>query len=285
MTKFVDIVATPKLLEYERLDEKDKPITYMIDVLSGVVDGIGPSISKSGRAAVDGFSVMYGNQRLLPALWDKEEPSPDPTSRHEEAASITFCPPAHSRLDTLEVTMPLANTIFQNGRRSTLFATRYQTGSSGRLTHRMPREKRHQRIQLEKPDALYDLPLVPLGPPRKIVSGLGNIVRQIQIDGVPSPASQELEIIIPQILEEKSRVEEDGGASQGAIGVWAYILPAEYVHEMSKHMHWESLNWRSRNKLMANLVERRFPLHKICRYPLACYVRATTAATLADMLS
>ena len=97
-----------------------------MDVLAGVVDGI-PSQSGNLLEHFSGLSVMYGSDAevSLPELWMGVMPREDP----DAAAAVSFvCSSLHSQSqkgDGLEVTLPLANTVFQNGRRSTLFASRW----------------------------------------------------------------------------------------------------------------------------------------------------------------
>lgn len=58
-------------------------------------------------------------------------------------------------------------------------------------------------------------PMVPITGRRRIMSGLGNILKTVERDGQEEPASRELEEVIPKILKE--------GRGQGGTSVWAII--------------------------------------------------------------
>lgn len=67
------------------------------------------------------------------------------------------------------------------------------------------------------------LPLVPVTPARRIVAGLGNILRQVDVDGRPTPASKELEEAIPLLLARRAN------KRAAVVGVWAVVYPSEPV--------------------------------------------------------
>ncbi|KAI0125770.1 hypothetical protein BJ170DRAFT_685019 [Xylariales sp. AK1849] len=243
-----------------------------IDVLAGVTDGLGPGtlLGKPRR----GFSVLYGSHDLLPDLFESAHPKRHP----DRASSIMFAPSRDGSLCGPETTLPLANTVFQNGRRSTLFATRWarpEAGSSSALVPRLRRDKGHQTIAfpyLETLQALPTIPLLPLTPPRKIVAGLGNIVRQVEVDGNASPASRELETLIPQLFE--ARTQRDPNSSHGPVGVWALIIPAhaiEYAKAVFSNLRVfqdhqgeeEAMLSSEASKALESLISRGCRLHKI----------------------
>jgi hypothetical protein len=207
----------------------DQEPKFSVDVLAGVMDGLAPErrLGEPRR----GFSVLYGGEKLLPKLWETEATVSHSNSHMDSASSISFdINPTHEQVYNTEVTVPLANTIFQNGRRSTLFASQWELGSGGGQTPTQTRDIEHQCVTIVNNDTISGeiiLPLLPLAPPRKIVSGLGNIVRQVEIEGIASPASQELEILIPQLLEK--RFQRNPEVSIGPIGVWAWVIPPDIV--------------------------------------------------------
>ena len=68
-------------------------------------------------------------------------------------------------------------------------------------------------------------PAVSLTPPRRIESGLGNIVRSIDFgNGDIGPASRELETSVTEYLAQK-------GQTRSTVGVWALILPKDVAAE------------------------------------------------------
>ncbi|KAI1435712.1 hypothetical protein GGR50DRAFT_655535 [Xylaria sp. CBS 124048] len=193
-----------------------------LNVLSGITDGLSlDGLSKEPRS---GFSVLRGpTDRILPGLWEKEGFG----TSQDDAACVSFVTNPLSRdAGALEVTLPLANTVFQNGRRSTLHASRWDISSKGSAILRTREPKMIQRISAQGDSAnrtLSVIPLLPLTPPRKIIAGLGNIVRQVEVDGVATPASKELEKILPGIFEERAK--RDPVSSPSSIGVWCWVIP------------------------------------------------------------
>ncbi|POS80891.1 hypothetical protein DHEL01_v200710 [Diaporthe helianthi] len=131
----------------------------------------------------------------------------------------------------VSVTLPLANTLFSNGRRSTLLASEWRlaTGSSYSNPEMVRSvEKRNQVVDL--PSSLLShriqmhAPLVPITHPRKILEGLGNIIAKVQVDEEPCAASMELQTNIPRLMEARRALANSSPVS-GAIGVWALIYP------------------------------------------------------------
>ncbi|KAJ2977483.1 hypothetical protein NUW58_g7800 [Xylaria curta] len=198
-----------------------------LHVLSGVTDGLSPyRLSSEPRS---GFSVLCGpTDRILPGLWGKDSFA---STSQDSTACVSFVTnPLVRNTGALEVIVPLANTVFQNGRRSTLHASRWDTSADGSMTLHTRHPKTTQRIA-EKGDSVNHtlpiIPLLPLTPPRRIVAGLGNIVRQVEVDGSATPASKELEAIIPKIFEE--RAQRDPTSSPRPIGVWCWVIPPHLV--------------------------------------------------------
>lgn len=203
-----------------------------INVLSAVVDGIPwPDAPHSLR---DGISVLHGGlASMLPDLWGSAQvdgPSVQPS------ITVPF-PPLRKGSGPLEATIPLANTVFNNGRPFTMFASRWQSqpGSPLKLTQKV--EKRRQLIvpnltgantnTTSNSNSRSDIsaPLLPITRPRRIVAGLGNIIRQVEIDGKPSPASGELEAVIPALLDARSESAPTTTSTVGPVGVWALVVP------------------------------------------------------------
>lgn len=197
-----------------------------LDVLMAVSDGISSAFGLDDSQK--GISFMSGPKEILPSLWD---PVSFTGSREpDQAASLSFLGnPIEGHSRPLEITLPLANTIFQNGRRSTLFASEWHRDGDGPMRLAKREFKQSQRIFSHNTSmhSTATIPLMPLAPPRKIVTGLGNIVRQVEIDGSPTPASQELEALIPQLFETR------GAAGipppSGPISVWAWVIPPHVV--------------------------------------------------------
>lgn len=206
MTEFVSVVS-----DSERMKE--------FHVLSAVVDHIAPPVPKN--QPVDGFSILRGMMdSILPDLW-----TPEPPRAREDlnkVAALTF------DLGAPHLTVPLANTTFQNHRTSTLLASRYNLSQGApRLEQQI--DKHMQQIILsaeQQRRSLKDLglwaPLVPLTHPRVVTESFGNIVRRISVDHDSVPASMELEPAVDELYQKGSKL------AQAPMGVWAMITPPSF---------------------------------------------------------
>ncbi|RDW67804.1 hypothetical protein BP6252_09200 [Coleophoma cylindrospora] len=138
----------------------------------------------------------------------------------------------------LTVTMPLANTLFTNGRYSTLLTSKWKVdGTSVQLLKSM--EKKNQVVVVESPSPL-SRPIatessraIPLTLPRQIMSGLGNIVRQLDFgtEGA-GPASKELEANVHSYLAASSKFLDP--LVDEKLGVWALVVPKHWAKEFLK---------------------------------------------------
>ncbi|KAG8164880.1 hypothetical protein KVR01_005155 [Diaporthe batatas] len=135
-----------------------------------------------------------------------------------------------SKSDRVSVTLPLANTLFSNGRRSTLLASEWKRATGFWNTAEMVRsvEKQNQLVSLANTLLFHQIeiqaPLVPITHPRKILEGLGNIIAKVQVGEEPCPASMELQMNIPRLMEARRALARSSPVS-GAIGVWAMVYP------------------------------------------------------------
>ncbi|KAJ4396956.1 hypothetical protein N0V93_001179 [Gnomoniopsis smithogilvyi] len=228
------------LLERRSDARKQSIPKQAINVLTAVVDGLYPQHGYRGMQ--EGLSLQFGSlDCLLPGLWD-EAPT-DAATIHTQYAepgfesahvSVSLRTSAYQR-ETCTVTLPLANTLFHNGRRTTLLASEWVFDPSGNQHMNLLRmvEKRIQEIDLPMPSTtshkeLHKIrmrcPLVPITHPRKIVEGLGNILAKVEINGELSPASKELQVNIPLLLQARQS-QSDYDPKSARIGVWALVLP------------------------------------------------------------
>lgn len=200
--------------------------TSEIDILVAVVDGLSPNLSKASRTegltSDEGFSILRGTQSsLLPNLWN-EEISSSTIRSNDLLSSITI---SATPGPTPKVTLPLANTLFRNGRHSTLEASRWRF-ENGNITKVKSQAKNGQIINISDDRNFTGfstiIPVVPLTPARRIVSGLGNIVRQLDFhrDGGVGPASRELEASMDEYLEARK-------GEKTNVAVWALVVPAD----------------------------------------------------------
>ena len=183
-----------------------------------------------------------------------DQPNELPSSRsisakHERTVSFRFQsdvrrPLGGSQLptDVTVVKLPLANTIFQTGQRSTMFMSRWRKPLSAQLWKQEQRQHfdhrsvflpvgklnqtcdmtyRHRRQQ----NITISMPLIPLTDSREVRACVGNIIREIgqAAEGEPSvPASHELEKAVSSYFDERS-------LPPSAAAVWALVMPKALV--------------------------------------------------------
>lgn len=207
-----------------------------VHVLAGVVDGL--SLPPTGREMRHGFSVLVGKiGSITPDLWSQSPDEGQTIGSDAEPShlSVILGGPGKTTL-----TVPLANTLFQTGRRSTLLASEWSFTISSKkprsFGYKLVRsaEKRHGIINVSRltnnHKAAIRLPLLPITHPRKILEGLGNILAKVDINGKPAPASQELQANIPRWLE-VLRSQFGSGHIPG-VGVWALVIPRHLIENV-----------------------------------------------------
>ncbi|ROV99960.1 hypothetical protein VMCG_06256 [Cytospora schulzeri] len=208
-------------------------------LVAAVVSGLSPRAPS--RELQEGFSIQVGSRNgLVPDLWARTSPEVDPPSLPQRAdsepssaLSILLPRQITSKEARITLTLPLANTLFQNGRRSTLLVSEWRQ-AKGPGPHKSlfelvrMAEKRSQVIDLPASVVADKVniraPLVPITYPRKVLEGLGNILAKIEISGVSSPASKELQTNIPRLLETRGVLSRSEAAA-GRLGVWAVVYP------------------------------------------------------------
>jgi len=200
--------------------------TLEIDVVCACVDALSPlarSLSfMRGKAPVEGLSIRHAahSKHLFPDLFVEKET--DSVNSSGMPSSITFSMLSKGKMD---VTVPLANTLFKTGKHSTLLATRWRRSGKSFTRVQGPIEKRDIAVNIfgESEEKIPDIhvPAIPLTPPHRIENGMGNIVRRIDFGkkGV-GPASDELEDSVSAFLTAKNRTME-------TIKVWALIVPRD----------------------------------------------------------
>lgn len=220
-----DLIAVVKNSECAHLAK-----TSSFNVLAAVVDGLYPQLPS--RKIRQGLSIQFGNvNQLLPGLWENTFQF-NPDSEAESQLSVIF--PRAAENKNVKLTLPLANTLFQTGRRSTLLVSEWKS-TEGTSTFKLTRmaEKRTQIINLPQTTDEAHLginsPLVPITHPRIISEALGNVISKIDIEGNPSPASKELQVNIPRLLETR-KLNSPSEFIPGPISVWALTIPKDIVY-------------------------------------------------------
>ncbi|GKT83343.1 V-type ATPse C subunit family protein [Colletotrichum tofieldiae] len=131
----------------------------------------------------------------MPNLWQDDQPKSSRGSKLQTAISFHFSTYGESTTK-VNCTLPLANTIFQNGLQSTLLASRWRRSG--------PRTALELAHVTEKQSQDVAFPVDPDHCPRKILTGLGNIIRQVEVDGKETPASAELEKAVNELYARRT---------------------------------------------------------------------------------
>ncbi|KAM7208022.1 hypothetical protein V8F20_001568 [Naviculisporaceae sp. PSN 640] len=219
-----------------------------IDILAAVVDTVRAPPDPYDPPPAEGIAVMTGENvnDLLPGLWEDglAPETQDHLHGHESKGSLQFhLPRLPSGTGNMHVTLPLANTIFTNGSPFTMFAARLAKNKEKTTRAQKPSFTRLSKkiSQVINPGrgptylSAVSAPLVALTSPRKVLEGLGNILRAIEIYGRHSPASVELEKRVPKILASRAAYAEQGvEMEERPLTVWAAIYPDKLVSEKAE---------------------------------------------------
>jgi len=208
----------------------------MADVIVACVDGVTTDTERIPPAFRDrphpGFAFLYGRHSdIVPELAKATSASSD---NPEQKSSLTFYGIASrkggplSNKDQICVTLPLANTLFKTGQPSMRSVSRWSARTLVGDWVRVKEEHNIKNIAIKmwshapRPTQFY-VPARPLTHARKIVSGLGNIVRQLDFgtDGI-GPASKELETAVAKSLKGETR-------ASTLVGTWALVIPKAIV--------------------------------------------------------
>lgn len=212
------------------------------------------SPSTQMKYGLEGISVaVLVSEVAAPDLWSpRSGPNEQETMSIQQRCTLSFSlppsPGVRTQLSEKSVSQPLvqrmlqipvANTLFHNGKTSTLFAQRWNLQSSNESTFEhvsckktwLPQQIIHigsvfadegMRFQLHH---FVRSHLVPITPARTIAAAVGNIVRRISGDDASeeaAPASEELERAISTAIEQ-------GQIPAQQASVWALIRPQRYA--------------------------------------------------------
>ena len=210
-------------------------------ITTSAAPNIWPFVTKLRPKLVASAEGTTGNPRcILPTnsaidfstLLSVYEPNSEDGSQvleQQGILSFQFVPnypkdPLHAALHTVE--LPLANTLFHNGRLSTLLAQRWAPSLQAEALPRLVCEKQDyvngqlgiiMHEQGIRPPSIKLPRSWGLTPPRIIAESMGNIVRKLQRGESTIPASEELE---ESIANWTNRSDQD-------YEVWAQIMPSE----------------------------------------------------------
>lgn len=218
-----------------------------VETILGVVDGLAPPntsdldgdriIPKEGF----GVSIILRKQGEYQGERRPKQSSRDYRSTPTDSSSITVrvhdaiaAEPTKAAQKHTDITVPLANTTFRNGRTSTLLEVLWERSSS---ESQFKQTKSRELESLTIPDTFSgklfanstSIPLEPITETRHVASGLGNIVRTLtDSSGKEIPASSELEPSVVSYLSSR-------GLPEQTVGVWALVFPGDvYESDPSK---------------------------------------------------
>lgn len=189
----------------------------------GDPEGTAPVSSES-----DGLSLLL--VRGSDVLGKVAEPSQFGGTGTEEPVLVHSIQPARPALNAetcsapYEVGLRLANTVFINGNDRTMFAMRWDYDSvAGKFSLNQCLDLSSCTVvsSANSVRSSLELPLYPVSRRRKVISSMGNILRQVSksADGEsdePMPASLELEESLPRYVAEHNIVDQ-------RVSVWALV--------------------------------------------------------------
>ena len=212
-------------------------------------EGISVAILDSWAAAPDLWSLkVMSNERETMTIQQRCTLSfslpPNPGMRTQISDKSASQPLVKRMLQ-----LPVANTVFQNGRTATLFAQKWVVSFRTESTsEHMSSEKTwlpHQTVHMDtifadegkrlQLDTLLHSRLLPITPARTVTAAVGNIVRKISggdASAEGAPASEELERTISTAIEQ-------GQISAQHPGVWALVRPQRYA-ALDRHAQFQS---------------------------------------------
>ncbi|KAK5039569.1 hypothetical protein LTS07_000063 [Exophiala sideris] len=198
---------------------------FHVNTVTAVVDAIPVPRSaetKANLATAEGLSLLLsGAPPANRAPDDEDNPANLRFISNSTSTSLT----ASGRSVNRHVSLPVANTLFVNGQKTTFMQHDWRIRALRHGSSVYPLSQNHRqyvkvRIQCEADEFVGGhIPLRPLTPVRKVMNSMGNILAQIQIDGKAVPASKELETAVPDYLA------SNPGVTQGPGLVYALIRP------------------------------------------------------------
>ena len=263
--------GNPFIPDLLRQEAELSPPGQVFDVMAAVVDRIphpraltegsrsmsrasplNPSAEATIRDGSEGVSVaVLDSGSAAPSLWATQQDSRErETMTIQQRCTLTFKIPsstcadveaqklARQSLASRMLQLPVANTVFQNGRTATLFAQRWilqQEYPSNALL--VPQQKvwlRQQTLDLNgltketSVDHFLHSDMTPITPPRTIKAAIGNIIRKVSAGGSSEanvPASHELERAITTGIQ-------NGSIPVQPAEVWALVQPRERAPHM-----------------------------------------------------
>lgn len=159
--------------------------------------------SQTSSRGCEGISVLLLGRKLRSLTSDRKAPG-----ARSQNAHVRFV----AQIDDQErqlIALPVANTMFRNGRESTSFEdvweldTEMKNGTRFRRLSRAPLNSFDVATSPPSNLPFVGIPMSPLTRPHEIVSSIGNVIRELKRGDTGSlfPASTDLEAVVPQFLK------------------------------------------------------------------------------------
>jgi hypothetical protein len=209
-----------------------------VSITSAVVDALPshqPGLSNKYYNAIgsDGLAILLSSEK--PSTDDDcmEARGVDEEEAHLDTLVFSSNSPFRNRQGIVigrGIELPVANTIFVNGNRTTMFRDTWHyeplEGETTRFVHdaRYVPSKCHVRMRCDYRAFFRGsaIPLQSLTPSRQVISAMGNVIAQIQVDDRTEPASQELEKVVPGFIQQHPL-----STASGPLMVYALIRPSQ----------------------------------------------------------
>ncbi|TID18392.1 hypothetical protein E6O75_ATG06468 [Venturia nashicola] len=210
-------------------DHGSEGLSYLVSAIPELdVTGDTDALTRSNVDETKTLSVLIGDAQGSRVIETQEsETSTVPANTENDEVSKKY---------KIEVQVPLASTVFQTGQPSMLSLSSWAWNNAG---HRFILEQKStespSHVSFKFPflyASVVTMPLIPLTPPRKIIAGMGNVIRQIERDTEHITASQELEPAVSSYFIAKD-------VPPSAVNVWALVIPENLYLELESEIHTE----------------------------------------------
>lgn len=253
--------------------------TSPLTVLTAVVDQlpppsqryIAPAGTKEWESGLytlgyEGVSLLVGRKGVLPSTQDDVVDSDNGDIQNSDLAStvntarlgFVLTEPYRIRGNIVRrrAEIPLANTIFGNGRRWTMSRGTWNLNgitNEYEMTEQLSIDS--QQVEIDYPNFRFalDIPLISLTKQRRVASSMGNIVRQVTgEEGKDIPASQELEKAVSQYVQSNN-------PTRGRVLVYALVSKRGLMPEEMK----DPGNGEQATELVRKLLLSGSSLHRV----------------------
>ena len=169
---------------------------------------------------------IFDSSVAAPDLWSRRDVSLQRNNMNRQQCSTLSFSVTGEKQALRSLQIPLANTIFQNGKPATLYAQRWiEEGMDGDLSCVKETDLQQQTIHMTagsnmahgESEICLHTELRPITPPRKVSAAIGNIIRKVELrEEHQQPASQELEESINDQIK-------NGQINREKVEVWALL--------------------------------------------------------------